>query len=222
MSCAQVSCKPATNIEACVVWAPESTIRWGERDRQVQGREHCSWYSSDIRTRVDLHSYGLAVQKHREIPACAVGEGTQKCVSRTHCRAREIAVAGERMDTCAPRKLMSALSARRTGRTRWWRRAAHSFKVACLVTPFAGYTSCRTSCAGMRLVSAPRANNRLPPAAKCSNRYLDFKSQASQYIISDIGFPMLTGLISVRCNQPSGFFSFLSLFLLYLLFHNIL
>ena len=46
--------------------------------------------------------------------------------------------------------------------------------------------------------------NRLPPAAKCSNRYLDFKSQALQYIIiSDIGFPMLTGLISVRCNQPS-------------------
>ena len=51
--------------------------------------------------------------------------------------------------------------------------------------------------------------NRLPPAAKCSNRYLDFKSQALQYIISDIGFPMLTGLISVRCNQPSVIFSFL-------------
>ena len=26
--------------------------------------------------------------------------------------------------------------------------------------------------------------NRLPPAAKCSNRYLDFKSQALQYILS--------------------------------------
>ena len=55
-----------------------------------------------------------------------------------------------------------------------------------------------------------------PSHTSCRAR-ADVQHTLAVYIISDIGFPMLTRLISVRCNQPSVIF-FLSLFLLYLLF----